>query len=119
MLSFLGRKRAESLIPIVRVDRDIQHLVSESTSKSLKAVDMIYPSVYSMFVAYSECHIFRAVESGLRLRHKQRHCELYEGNIVDHMSAALYGNCVRSRNRNAGSKGQLAKLVLEYQNQLK
>jgi len=80
---------------------------------------MTNPSVYSMFVAYSECHIFRAVESGLRLHHKQRHCELYEGNIVDHTSAALYGNCVRSRNRNAGSKGQLARLVLEYQNQLK
>lgn len=80
---------------------------------------MTNPSVYSMFVTFSECHIFRAVESGLRLRHKQRHCELYEGNIVDHISAALYGDCVRSRNRNAGSKGQLARLVLEYQNQVK
>jgi len=71
-----------------------------------------------MFVTYSDCHIFRAVESGLRLRHKQRHCELYKENIVDQLSATLYGDCVRSRNRNAGSKGQLAKLVLEYQNQL-
>lgn len=115
----ITRKRAESLIPIIRADRDIHHLVSETTSHSLKAVNMTNPSVYSMFVAYSECHIFRAVESGLRLHHKQRHCELYEGNIVDHTSAALYGNCVRSRNRNAGSKGQLARLVLEYQNQLK
>jgi len=116
-MHFLARKRAESLIPIIRADRDIRHLVSESTSRSLKIANMTNPSVYSMFVTYSDCHIFRAVESGLRLRHKQRHCELYKGNIVDQMSAALYGDCVRSRNRNAGSKGQLAKLVLEYQNQ--
>lgn len=94
-------------------------MVSESISHSLKAANMTNPSVYSMFVAFSECHMFRAVESGLRLRHKQRYCELYKGNIVDHMSAALYGDCVRSRNRNAGSKGQLARLVLEYQNQVK
>lgn len=91
--------------------------MSEFTSQSLKAANITDPSVYSMFVAYSDCHIFRAVESGLRLRHKQRHCDLYEGNIVDHISADMYGNCVRSRNRNAGSKGQLARLVLEYQNQ--
>lgn len=113
------RKQAESVIPIVRADRDIRQLVSEYTSRSLKTANMTSPSVYAMFVAYSECHMFRAVESGLRLRHKQRHCELYEGNIVDHLSATLYGECVRSRNLNAGSKGQLARLVLEYQDQLK
>jgi hypothetical protein len=93
--------------------------VSEFTSHSLKVANMTNPSVYSMFVAFSDCHIFRAVESGLRLRHKQRHCELYKGNIVDNLSAALYGDCIRSRNRNSGSKGQLARLVLEYQNQVK
>lgn len=107
------------LIPIVRADRDIRLLVSESTSHSLKIANLTNPSVYSMFVAYSDCHVFRAVEAGLRLRHKQRHCELYEENIVDQISAALFSDCVRSRNRNAGSKGQLARLVLEYQNQSK
>ncbi|XP_050537031.1 chondroitin sulfate synthase 2 [Daktulosphaira vitifoliae] len=112
-----ARKRAESIVPIVRVDRDIHRLVSEFTSQSFMSVNITSPSVFAMFVLYSECHMFRAVESGLRLRNKQKLCELYENSIVDHVSATLYGDCLRSRNRNSGSKGNLAKLVLDFQNE--
>lgn len=112
-----ARKATVNILPIVKVDHDILNLVP------LKDMEMLanYTSfavngIYSMFVRATNLHVFRAVEPGLRLKHSERYCfPLKPGDSDDLVKAAIYKNCIESRNFNLGTRSHLARLILEYE----
>ncbi|PSN43934.1 Chondroitin sulfate synthase 2 [Blattella germanica] len=93
-----ARKRVENMIPVIRSDRDIHSLMGINYNGHT----MPPISLYGMFVQSANLHVLRAIEPGLRLRHRERNCEDTDTQ------------CIEARAFNLGSKSQLAQLILEY-----
>lgn len=91
----------ESRIPVVRADRDISTFLKLSQQSPVT-------SVFELFVLFGDLHPFRALEPSLKIRHKEISCG-------GPQSDATYKDCSRARSLNLGNRGQLAKLILEYQ----
>ncbi|XP_043550338.1 chondroitin sulfate glucuronyltransferase-like [Chiloscyllium plagiosum] len=64
--------------------------------------------LYEMFVQYSNLHVFRAVEPGLRQKYSQRLCN-------PRVSEEIYHHCVQSNIQALGSRSQLAMLLFEQE----
>ncbi|XP_046743414.1 chondroitin sulfate synthase 2 [Diprion similis] len=95
------RKLAESIIPPVRADRDI------ATVLKLPEQNLIN-SAFELFILFGDLHPFRALEPALKIRYKEINCR---GTKSD----AIYTDCMKARSLNLGNRGQLAKLILQYQ----
>ncbi|XP_076242924.1 chondroitin polymerizing factor [Calliopsis andreniformis] len=94
------RRTVETSIPIVHSDRDILSLLKLSQ-------DVPVTSLFEMFVSFSNIHVLRAVEPGLKVKYKNIDCNgTYNNNI--------YKICIRSKNFHLGRRSQLARLVLDY-----
>lgn len=112
-----ARKAIVNILPVVKVDRDILNLVPlRDTEMLANYTSFAVNGIYSMFVRASNVHVFRAVEPGLRLKHAERHCiPLKPVENSDLVKAAIYKNCIESRNFNLGTRSHLARLILEYE----
>ncbi len=75
-------------------------------------------TIYGMFVRYSDVHVIRGVEPALRLKYRETDCTPFE-NSTDATVASLRQNCLKKRNASLGSRSQLAKLLLDYQEMTK
>ncbi|XP_015597570.1 chondroitin sulfate synthase 2 [Cephus cinctus] len=96
------RKTIEPLsIPLVRTDKDIPELLKLSSQTLIE-------SLFDMFVSFSDLHCFRAVEPALKIRYKDVSCAGTRSDVA-------YKKCIRERSFRLGHRGQLAKLILEYQ----
>lgn len=97
------RRRTATEIPQVRTDKDIV------TVLELSRLD-IAESIFQLFVARSDLHAFRAVEPALKIRYS----DSFRCNST--YSPTVKSNCERRKNFALGHRGQLAKLILDYQN---
>ncbi|XP_046984721.1 chondroitin sulfate synthase 2 [Schistocerca americana] len=104
------RRQVEHIIPTVQNDRDINSLVT-TRNRTFVGSDFSYGcsinSLYSMFVCASNYHVLRAVEPGLRIRHRERNCSVLYG-------LQLLQDCEQQRAFNLGHRSQLAHAILEY-----
>ncbi|XKL59141.1 hypothetical protein PGB90_000157 [Kerria lacca] len=114
---FITRKRIEKLIPLVKSDSDIR-LFKRRDSDGENFTHLVLNTIYGMFVKYGDVHVIRAVEPGVRLKYQEVDCTFFQ-SITDSTMAALRKNCLNERNTNLGSRSQLSKLLLEYQEQNK
>lgn len=64
-----------------------------------------------MFVKYSELHAFRAVEPSLKIRYKNINCNGTRREDI-------FQNCKKQQNLQLAHRGELTKLILEYQSEL-
>ena len=108
-----ARKKMETLIPIVRSDADLR-LFKSSSSKDENFTSLAVNTIYSMFVRFGDVHVIRGVEPALKLRYREVSCIPFL-SIADKTIAALYKHCLTTRNTNLGSRGQLSRLLLDYQ----
>lgn len=84
-----ARRASEKLFPVIHSDREIKQLPTSSA----KDLD----SVFKLFVLFSDLHVFRAIEPALKLRYSDKN------------------NCKSL----LGHRGQLARLIDEYQKQVR
>lgn len=96
------RKLIEGKIPIVRTDKDIAMVIKSKT---------LLNSIFEMFVTYSELHAFRAVEPSLKIRYKNVNCNGTRREDI-------FQNCKKQQNLQLAHRGELTKLILEYQSEL-
>lgn len=68
-------------------------------------------SIFEMFVSYSELHTFRGVEPSLKVRYKEVNCNGTRREDV-------FQNCKKQQNLQLAHRGELTKLILEYQSEL-
>lgn len=94
------RKSIENLVPSVRTDKDIASIIKLSQTVSIG-------SIFEMFVAFSNLSAFRAVEPALKLRYREINCIGTRNNIT-------LDTCIKQRNLQLGSRSQLARLILDY-----
>ncbi|CAG5092026.1 Similar to CHPF: Chondroitin sulfate synthase 2 (Homo sapiens) [Cotesia congregata] len=86
-----ARRASEKIFPVIHSDREIKQLpTSTSSGKDLN-------SVFKLFVLFSDLHVFRAIEPALKLRYSDKN------------------NCKSL----LGHRGQLARLIDEYQKQVR
>lgn len=102
-LLFAVRRRATPEIPQVDTDKDIPLILAESRRE-------IVESLFDLFVRFSEVHALRAVEPAFKIRYNELNC-----NGTD--SEKVRRNCEQRRNLRLGHRGQLAKLILDYQSE--
>lgn len=107
------RKKIENLIPVIKSDSDIRVLRSNLIDRN-NFTGLALHTIYSMFVRFGDVHVIRGVEPALRLKYREIDCHLYEAN-TDTVVSAVHTNCQTKRNFNLGSRSQLSKLILEYQ----
>ena len=109
----LARKKIETLIPLVRSDADVR-LFKSFPPKDENFTSLAVNTIYSMFVRFGDVHVIRGVEPALKLRYRETDCTPFL-SIADKTIAALYKHCLTTRNSNLGSRGQLSRLLLDYQ----
>ncbi|XP_046617698.1 chondroitin sulfate synthase 2 [Neodiprion virginianus] len=95
------RKLAESIIPTVRADRDIATVLKPSKQNLIN-------SAFELFILFGDLHPFRALEPALKIRYKEMNCRGTQSDVT-------HIDCMKARSLNLGNRGQLAKLVLQYQ----
>ncbi|XP_046421702.1 chondroitin sulfate synthase 2 [Neodiprion fabricii] len=95
------RKLAESIIPPVRADRDIATVLKPSEQNLIN-------SVFELFILFGDLHPFRALEPALKIRYKEMNCRGTQSDVT-------HIDCMKARSLNLGNRGQLAKLILQYQ----
>ncbi|XP_063985772.1 chondroitin sulfate synthase 2 [Diachasmimorpha longicaudata] len=98
------RKSSEKDIPMVRNDKDIISILKLSKSN-------IIDSLFELFVVYSDLHPLRAVEPALKVRYSEIDCR---GARVASESSKI--SCETRKYSMLAQRGQLAKLILDYQN---
>ncbi|XP_015115913.1 chondroitin sulfate synthase 2 [Diachasma alloeum] len=98
------RKSSEKDISIVRNDKDIISILKLSKSN-------IIDSLFELFVVYSDLHTLRAVEPALKVRYSEIDCR---GARLASESSKI--SCENRKYSRLGHRGQLAKLILDYQN---
>ncbi|XP_063219293.1 chondroitin sulfate synthase 2 isoform X2 [Bacillus rossius redtenbacheri] len=105
-----SRKLSESIIPIIRTDRDISTTFLRYQNAYRNASNNFISSIYSMFISYSNVHILRSVEPSLRLRYVDKSCSglVLARNVV-------YDKCRQTKELSLGTRSQLAKVILDYQ----
>ena len=94
------RKSIENQVAIVRTDKDIATILKLSQTVTIG-------SIFEMFVVFSNLNPFRAVEPALKLRYRDVNCIGTRNNITFH-------TCLKQRNLQLGSRGQLTRLILDY-----
>lgn len=108
-----ARKKIEKLVPLIHSDSDIR-LFKPMASGNENFTNLALNTVYAMFVRFGDVHVIRGVEPALHLNYQEIDCTPFQ-RISDNTIAVLYQNCITKRNANLGSRGQLSKLLLEYQ----
>lgn len=98
------RKDSERDIPLVKTDKDIVSLIKLSKNN-------IIDSIFELFVVYSDLHPLRAVEPVLKIRYSEVDCRGVK--LLNEMSKI---DCENRKLLRLGHRGQLAKLILDYQN---
>ena len=115
----LARKTIEKKLPMIRADKDLNVLMSVSSSTlqdketSEFLTSLAENTLYSLFVRASDLHVLRAVEPGLRLRHSSDSCS--SDGSTSEISLRMLSACIKARANNLGSRGALARLLLEFQ----
>ena len=97
-----ARKNIEAKISVVRTDKDISTILK---------TENWFGSIFEMFVSFSELHSFRAVEPALKIRYKEINCN-------GTRSGEIFKKCRKQKNLQLGHRGDLTKLILEYQSEL-
>lgn len=117
MVYISARKKIENLIPIIKTDSDIRLFRSNLIDRD-NFTSLALNTIYSLFVRFGDVHVIRAVEPALRLKYHDIDCRVYQ-TITDSAVSALYKSCLTKRNFNLGSRSQLSKLILEYQDDMR
>lgn len=96
------RKISDKEIPLIRTDKDLSLRMS-----TMSRIDI--NSIFELFIIYTELHAFRAVEPALKIHYQEINCDgMMSDNAKD--------NCEVRKSLHLGNRGQLAKLVKQYQN---
>lgn len=105
------------MIPAIKSDSDIRVLRSNLIDRD-NFTSLALHTIYGMFVRFGDVHVIRSVEPALRLKYREIDCHLFETS-ADTAVNAVYKNCRTRRNFNLGSRSQLSRLILEYQDSTK
>lgn len=98
------RRSNATNIPFVRTDKDLPLILK-------LGLNHVPTSLFEMFILYGDVHPLRAIEPSLKLRYKPLNCGDRQSNVA-------FDSCMEQRSSHLGHRGQLAKLILDYQSKL-
>ncbi|XP_014204721.1 chondroitin sulfate synthase 2 isoform X2 [Copidosoma floridanum] len=97
------RKSIKNQIPLVQTDKDIASMLKLSQSVPIN-------SIFDMFAVHGKLNTFRATEPALKLFYRDVSCNGTKNNLSQSM-------CLKRKSLQLGNRGQLARLILNYQEQ--